>query len=70
NDIFTTMANKTMDFFNSDKLNGEFGETQTKHFFKKYELLIHQPNTDSGFSATLFQNKSTKEFIFATGYTK
>ena len=65
NDIFTTMANKTMDFFNSDKLNGEFGVLQAKHFFEKYELLLHQPNTETGFSATLFQNKATKEFIFA-----
>lgn len=46
-------------------LNGEFGELQIKHFFKRYDLIEHCPNTDSGFSATLFKNKSTKEFIFA-----
>lgn len=43
-------------------LKGDFTPTQTKHFFEKYELLIHQPNTESGFSATLFQNKQTKDF--------
>lgn len=28
-------------------------------------MLIHQPNTESGFSATLFQNKESKEYTLA-----
>lgn len=48
-----------------EKLDGEMTPTQTKQFFERYDLLKHCPNTESGFSATLFQNKSTKEFIFA-----
>lgn len=52
-------------FFNTHELEGDFTPTQAKHFFERYDLLKHCPNTDSGFSATLFQNKSTKEFIFA-----
>lgn len=35
-------------------LKGDFSPTQAKNFFEKYELLIHQPNTSNGFSATLF----------------
>lgn len=31
--------------------------TSTKNFVNRYEIRFHQPNTDSGFSATLFQNK-------------
>ena len=37
-----------------DKLFGsDFTPTQTQRFFEKYDILIHQPNTHSGFSATL-----------------
>ena len=46
-------------------LEGDFSPTQAKNFFEKYELLIHQPNTSNGFSATLFQDKESKEFILA-----
>ena len=46
-----------------DTLKGDFAPTQAKRFFEKYDLLIHQPNTESGFSATLFQHKESKEYI-------
>ncbi|RDU51466.1 hypothetical protein CQA49_09570 [Helicobacter sp. MIT 00-7814] len=46
-------------------LGGDFTPNQAKQFFEKYDLLIHQPNTESGFSACLFQNKETKEFTLA-----
>ncbi|EOH9653091.1 hypothetical protein ACME4Z_001756, partial [Campylobacter coli] len=35
-------------------LGGEFSPLQAKQFFSRYDLLKHCPNTDSGFSATLF----------------
>ena len=38
-------------------LKGDFTPTQAKRFFEKYDILIHQPNTKSGFSATLFGEK-------------
>ena len=38
-------------------LGGDFTPTQTQRFFSRYDLLIHQPNTESGFSATLFGEK-------------
>ena len=38
-------------------LKGDFSPTQVKRFFERYDLLIHQPNTESGFSATLFGEK-------------
>ena len=43
--------------------SGNFGKEQAKQFFERYDLLKHYPNTDSGFSATLFQNKESKEYI-------
>ncbi|GAB0173929.1 hypothetical protein NHP164001_19510 [Helicobacter trogontum] len=46
-------------------LGGDFSPTQAKRFFEKYDMLIHQPNTHSGFSATLFQNKESKEYTLA-----
>ena len=44
-------------FFNTEYLKGDFSPTQTKRFFERYDLVEHCPNTDSGFSATLFGEK-------------
>ena len=55
---------------NPEELDGDMTPTQAKNFFAKYRLLIHQPNTDSGFSATLFQNKQTNEYILSFRGTK
>ena len=66
----SNLLNSLDEKFNSDKLNGEFGEIQAKNFLKKYDVLIHQPNTHSGFSATLFgekrkqTNTQTKEVTY------
>ena len=38
-------------------LDSDFTPTQAKRFFEKYDLLEHQRNTNSGFSATLFGEK-------------
>ena len=57
------MRNKANETFNSDKLNGEFGEIQAKNFAKRYEIIFHQPNTLTGFSATLFSDKTKNRFI-------
>ncbi|MDD7346313.1 hypothetical protein [Helicobacter sp.] len=46
-------------------LGGDFSPLQSKRFFEKYDLLKHCPNTESGFSVTLFQNKETKEYTLA-----
>ena len=57
-----------------DNLNGEFSPLQAKAFFEKYDLLIHQPNTKSGFSATLFGekrkqiDKKTKKISYTNEY--
>ena len=50
-------------FINTEKLDGEMTPTQAKNFLERYILLKHCPNTETGFNATLFQNKFTKEFI-------
>ena len=34
--------------------------------FKGYEIIDHLPNTNSGFSATIFRNKETGEITFET----
>ncbi|EMZ36939.1 DUF2974 domain-containing protein [Helicobacter bilis] len=52
-------------FFNTENLKGDFSPLQAKQFFERYDLLKHYPNTESGFSATLFQNKETKEYTLA-----
>ena len=48
-------------------LKDDFTPTQAKRFFSRYDLLIHQPNTESGFSATLF--KDTKADSKDSEYT-
>lgn len=59
---------KLKDSFFDDKLfGGDFSPTQAKRFFDKYDMLIHQPNTHSGFSATLF--KDTKADSKDSEYT-
>ncbi|EKM9865199.1 hypothetical protein PWA69_001441 [Campylobacter coli] len=62
-DIFTEMRNDANEAFNRDKLNGEFGEIQAKNVAKRYEIKFHQPNTASGFSATLFYDTHKDRFI-------
>ncbi|WP_144690954.1 hypothetical protein, partial [Campylobacter jejuni] len=54
---FFPILNKLDDTFNFDKLDGDFSPLQAKQFFERYDLLKHCPNTDSGFSATLFGEK-------------
>lgn len=49
--------------FKIGKLDGDFSPLQAKQFFSRYDLLIHQPNTESSFSATLFYDKQKDEFI-------
>ena len=38
---------------------------QTKNFLERYEIKAHQPNTITGFSATLFYDKVDDEYILA-----
>lgn len=47
------------------KLKGDFTPTQAKRFFEKYDILIHQPNTESGFSATLLEKTNMLESQWA-----
>ena len=60
--------------FNDDFLSGDMTPTQAKRFFEKYDVLIHQPNTSSGFSATLFgekrkqTNTESKESSYTSKY--
>ena len=59
--LLNTLDEKT----NFDQLNGEFNPLQAQNFAKRYKICFHQPNTKSGFSATLFQNKESKEYTLA-----
>lgn len=43
------------------EVNGDMTLGQIKHFFERYDLLKHCPNTESGFSATLFGEKQTNK---------
>ena len=64
------LSKKYKDYFIYDNsiafyptLNGEFNEIQAKNFINRYEIKLHQPNTSSGFSATLFYDTQKDRFI-------
>ncbi|WP_051941049.1 hypothetical protein [Stenoxybacter acetivorans] len=44
---------------------GDFAEKQAENFVKNYEVISHQPNQTSGFSATIFRDKESGENIFS-----
>ena len=50
---------------NPEYLKVTFTPHRAKRFFERYDLLIHQPNTESGFSATFFYNKESKYTLLA-----
>jgi hypothetical protein len=44
---------------------GHFSATQAADFVATWKIVSHQKNTDSGFSATLFKNKNTGEYVYS-----
>lgn len=53
-------------FANKNNFNGEFSLTQATDFVSKWGVSAYQPNTASGFSATLFSRKdSPTEMVLA-----
>ena len=52
-------------WYHTHFLGGDFTPLQTKHFSERYELIHHIPNTESGFSVTLFYNHTTKTYTLA-----
>ena len=45
--------------------SSKFSSAQAEGFTKHWQVISHQPDTSSGFSATLFKNKQTGEYVFA-----
>nr|WP_320113867.1 hypothetical protein [uncultured Desulfuromonas sp.] len=45
--------------------NGNFSATQAADFVDHWEVVSHQGSTENGFSATLFKNKETGEYVYA-----
>jgi len=52
------------------ELEGKFSATQADDFVSHWQVVSHLPNTSSGFSATLFKNKQTGEYVFAVRGTE
>lgn len=49
--------------FKIGKLDGDFSPLQAKQFFERYDLLIHQTNTESSFSVALFYDTHKDGFV-------
>jgi len=59
-DLTGTAGNQTalitrLDVANKDTYNGTFSQSQATEFVKHWRVVSHQPDTSSGFSATLFE---------------
>lgn len=52
---------------NFEEYHGNFSTTQAADFVANWEVVAHQGNTDSGFSATLFKNKDGKFYYACRG---
>ncbi|TLE07333.1 hypothetical protein [Helicobacter bilis] len=48
-------------WYHNRLFDGDFSPLQAKRFFSRYDLLEHCPNTESGFSATLFGEKTKQK---------
>ena len=55
----------SLDVKNKKVFGGDFSETQAKVFAAQWEVIDQLPDTQSGFSATLFKNRETGEYSFA-----
>lgn len=62
--------NSVLKALQNPKINGGFSATQSADFVATWQVVAHQGNTDSGFSATLFKNKKTGEYVYATRGTE
>lgn len=55
--VFSTEAvEKALNENNSSDFGGRFTATQAADFVTHWQVISHQENTDSGFSATLFKS--------------
>ncbi len=48
----------------------QMSATQARLFIEHWSVVAHQPNTSSGFSATLFRSKTSGELVYATRGTE
>ncbi|SFG13752.1 calcium-binding protein [Neptunomonas qingdaonensis] len=74
-DLWDEAANKTVTSVDKVKaallaVTSPLSETQIDEFLNDWEVVSHQANTASGFSATLFKNKHTQEYVFANRGTE
>ena len=61
-------ADETLEFALTNKeLEGNFSATQVADFVQEWSVAAYQPNTASGFSATLFQNANGSYFYAIRG---
>ncbi len=54
----------------NDSLGGKFSATQAQNFVNKWEIVSHQANTETGFSATLFRDRATGEYYYSARGTE
>ncbi|MDR3158363.1 MAG: hypothetical protein LBU11_04990 [Zoogloeaceae bacterium] len=60
--VKTALTTKEAD---GKEYKGEFSATQADDFVAKWQVVSHIPDTDSGFSATLFREKETGKYVYA-----
>jgi hypothetical protein len=66
NSDYVELALQNVDFSQmGTDYKGAFSATQAADFVATWKIVSHQKNTDSGFSATLFKNKNTGEYVYS-----
>ncbi|AGF79748.1 Ca2+-binding protein, RTX toxin [Desulfocapsa sulfexigens DSM 10523] len=60
-----TIEDDIRDALQNSAFEGKMTAEQAEDFVNNWEVIYHQPNTDTGFSATLFRNKNTGKYHYA-----
>ncbi len=68
-DVQNILQGKAPDGSAGDKAV-QMSATQARLFIEHWSVVAHQPNTSSGFSATLFRSKTSGELVYATRGTE
>ena len=63
-------SEKVKETLKKEQLDGNFSITQAQMFVDKWEIVSHQANTDSGFSATLFRDKESGKYFYTVRGTE
>lgn len=66
----SSSAQAIQDVLTNPNKNGKFSQAQATAFAAQWSVVSQQPNTSNGFSATVFRNNTSGEYVFAARGTE